>query len=66
MVQRIVLAVVVGVVVALACLLVGGLLATLKIDFAVSIGAFLKNYAGVLGLLAALWHFFAGSPKPAV
>lgn len=60
MISRVVLAVVVGVVVFLVCILVGGLLATLKVDFAVTVGNFLKNYAGVIGLLAALWHFFAG------
>jgi uncharacterized Tic20 family protein len=60
MVSRIVLAVVVGVVVALVCVLVGGLLATLEVSFAVTVGNFLKSYAGVLGLLAALWYAFSG------
>lgn len=63
MIQRIVLAIVVGVVVFLGCVLLGGLLATLKVDFAVTVGTFLKTYASLIGLLAALWHFFAGSPK---
>lgn len=66
MIQRIVLAVIVGVVVFLGCVLLGGLLITLKVDFAVTVGTWLKNYAGVLGLLAALWHFFVGSPKPSI
>jgi hypothetical protein len=60
MISRIVLAVIVGVVVFLVCVLVGGLLATLAVPFAVTVGNFLKNYAGILGLLAALWYFFAG------
>ena len=64
MINRIILAVVVGVAVTLACVLVGGLLATLKVDFAVTVGAFLKGYAGVIGLLAALWYYFAGGSWP--
>ncbi len=57
-VGRLVLAVVVGVVVALVAILVGGLLADLKIDFAVTIGGWLRSYGAALGLLAALWYFF--------
>lgn len=60
MIGRIVLAVVVGVLVFLVCFLVGGLLADLKVSFAVTIGDFLRNFAAVLGLLAALWYFFSG------
>lgn len=60
MLRRIVLAVVVGVVVFLACLLVGILLTALEVDFAVAIGAFISQWAGVIGLLAAIWHFFSG------
>lgn len=57
---RLVLAVVIGVVVYLACNLFGPLVADLKVSFAVTIGNWLVTYAGVLGLIAALWHFFAG------
>lgn len=64
MLQRLILAVVVGVLVTLGCILLGGILITLKVALAVSIGNFLGNYSGVLGVLAALWHFFAGSPNP--
>jgi hypothetical protein len=60
MIARLVLAVVVGVVVILICILVGGLLMATNISLAVAVGAFLKAYATVLGLLAALWYFFAG------
>jgi hypothetical protein len=67
---RLVLAVIVGVVVFLLCGLVGPLLADLKVSFAVTIGGWLTQYAPVLGLLAALWYFFAGGvgfsrPPPA-
>ena len=57
---RLVLAVVVGVVVYLLCLLFGPLVADLKASFAVTVGSWLTTYAGVLGLLAALWFFFSG------
>lgn len=60
MLRRIVLAVVVGVVVFLICLLVGILLAALEVSFAVAVGAFLEQWAAVIGLLAAIWHFFSG------
>lgn len=61
MVSRIVLAIVIGVAVFLGCILLGVLLVALKVDFAVTVGNFLKQYAGVIGLLAALFHFFTGS-----
>jgi len=60
LIGRIVLAVVVGVIVYLVCLLVGPLLADLKASFAVTVGGWVSTYAAVLGLLAALWFFFAG------
>lgn len=59
-IARLVLAVVVGVVVYLLCLLFGPLVADLRAWFAVTVGNWLVTYAAVLGLLAALWYFFAG------
>lgn len=64
MLSRIGMAIVVGVGVFLGCLLLGVLLAALKVDFAVTVGNFLTKYASVVGLLAALWHFFSGSTWP--
>lgn len=64
MLSRIVLAVVVAVVVTLACILLGGILITLRVDIAVAVGAFLKNYSGVLGILAGLAYFFGGYSVP--
>lgn len=58
MLRQIILAVVVAVVVTLACVLLGGILITLKVDIAQTIGEFLKSYSGVLGVLAGLWFFF--------
>lgn len=60
MIARLVIAVVVGVVVYLVCILFGPLLADLKVSFAVTIGGWLVQYAAVLGLLAALYSFFRG------
>lgn len=61
MLSRIALAVVVAVVVTLACILLGGILATLEVDIAVTVGDFLKHYSGVLGVLAGIWYFFTNS-----
>lgn len=58
---RLVLAVVVGVVVTLACILIGAILVTLKIELAVTVGNFIKTYGGVFGVLAALWYFFSNA-----
>lgn len=60
MLGKIVVAVIVGIVVFLACVLIGALLVTTAVPFVVTIGAFLKTYASLFGLLAALWHFFTG------
>lgn len=64
MISRIVLAVVVGVVVTLVCILVGTLLIALTIPLATAVGGFLKEWSGVIGLLAALWYFFSGTTWP--
>jgi hypothetical protein len=61
MLSRLVLAVVVAVVVTQACVLVGGILASLGISIAVTIGDFLKSYSGILGVLAGLSYYFSGS-----
>lgn len=60
MLSKLVLAVVVAVVVTLACLLVGAILAGLGVSVAVTIGQWLTSYAAVLGVLAGLWYFFSG------
>lgn len=64
MLSRLVLAVVVAVVVTLGCILVGGILATLNVDVAVTVGNFLKTYSGAFGVLAGLWYFFTGQDWP--
>lgn len=60
MISRLILAVVVGVLTVLVCVLVGSLLITIPVAFAVTVGTFLKDYSALLGLLAALYYFFSG------
>jgi hypothetical protein len=60
MLQKLILSVVVAVVAYLVCILVGGLLVDLKVDFAQTIGGFLRSWAAVIALLTGLWYFFAG------
>ena len=60
MIARIVIAVVVGVVVTLACILLGLILVALHIDIAETVGHFLQSYAAVIGILAGLIQFFTG------
>lgn len=62
MLGKIVLACIAGIITFLACVLVGGLLATTAVPFVVTVGAFLKTYAGLLGLLSALAFYF-GRPR---
>jgi hypothetical protein len=66
MLARLVLAVVVAVVVGLACILLGTILATLKVPIAVTVGDFLAAWGWVLGVLAGLWFFFTGGTFPGV
>lgn len=58
--KLIILSVVVAVVVTLGCHLLGGILASLEVAIATTIGVWLIKYAAVLGVLAGLWYFFAG------
>ena len=60
MIARVVLAIVVGIVVFLACTFLGGLAASVAISWVAAIGSFFKEWAALIGLLAALWHFFRG------
>ena len=60
MLNRLIVAIVIGVVVFLACLLVGLLLAGIDVPFVHTIGGFLSKWAPVIGLLAALYSFATG------
>jgi len=60
MLSKLVLAVIVAVAVTLGCVLVGGILASLNVAIAVTIGDFLRGYSTVIGILCGLWYFFSG------
>lgn len=63
MLSRIILAVLVAVIVYIACLFVGGVLFVqllAKIPAAVAVGHFLVDWAVVISVIAGLWQFFAG------
>ena len=60
MLRRVILAVVVGAVAFLICILVGMLLTATGIPIAATVGAFLTQWAAAIAILAAVWHFFSG------
>lgn len=64
LIGRIVLAVVIAVIVTLACFLLGGILVTLKVEIAATVGDFLKAWGAVLGVVAGLWYFFTNGGLP--
>lgn len=57
MLRNIISSVIIAVVVALGCILLGAVLDLLKVDIAIVIGLFLKTYGSVIGILAGLWYF---------
>lgn len=61
MLARIGMSVVVAVAVTLACLLLGAILVALQVAIAVTVGAFMTQYAAVIGVLAGLAWFFSGA-----
>jgi hypothetical protein len=64
MLTRVIGAVVVAIVVGLACILLGAIFATLGVPPAAIVGEFLTKWAWVLGILAGLWYFVSGSTWP--
>lgn len=64
MLARVVLSIVVGILVFLACKLLGGLAAAVAISWVAAIGSFFVSWAALIGLLAAVWYFFSGSSWP--
>jgi len=61
MLQRIVLAVVVAIGVTIACIVVGGVLITIDVAIAVTIGRDLEKFGAAIGILAGLWYLFSGA-----
>lgn len=60
MLSRIVLALVVAVAVGLGCMFLGSVLGDMKVPIAETVGAFLKSWGWVIGVLAGLWYYFTG------
>lgn len=60
MIARLVLAVCVAVVTGLLCILLGGILGSLNVPIADTVGSFLVRYGWVFGIIAGLWFFFTG------
>lgn len=60
-IRKLILAVVIAVAVGLGCILLGGVLDSLKADIAVQIGDDLRTWGWVIGVLAGLWYFFTGA-----
>ncbi len=60
MLNRIVVAVAIGVIVFLVCILGGAVLGALHVSVLTTIGDFLTQYAVLIGVLGAVLSFFAG------
>ena len=60
MLIRILRAVIIAVVVGLACILLGVVLESINVPPAEAVGGFLTTYAWAIGILAGLWAFLGG------
>ena len=63
MLKRIAIAIVIGIAVSLVCIGLGMLLIAIGVQPLPALGAFLKNYAGLIGLLAGIYNFLTGRPS---
>lgn len=61
MLRKLLVFVVVAVITYLVCVFVGGLLVALNVSVASYVGAFLKEFASVIAILAGLWYAFIGT-----
>lgn len=61
MIRKIILAVLVAVIVTLACILLGTILSAITIQVAITVGNFLKTYSSVIGVIAGLWYYLTGT-----
>jgi hypothetical protein len=64
MIRKAILAIIVGIAVALASVLFGTLLIATKVDWVIGIGNFFQSYAALIGLLAGAWWFLTGGDEP--
>lgn len=63
MIKNIVLACIIGVVIAIGCEFVGRLLMEVDVKLAIIVGSFLREWHTAFGILAALWYFFTHQTK---
>jgi uncharacterized membrane protein YvlD (DUF360 family) len=63
---RIVQAILIAVVVGLVCILLGGILVTLKVPIAVTVGGFMEEWGWVIGVVFGLWFYFGGGAFPKI
>lgn len=63
-ITRVIQALLVAVVVGLICILLGGVLVTLKVPIAVTVGGFMQEWGWVIGVVAGLWFYFGGGAFP--
>lgn len=64
MISRVIVAVVYGILVALLCVLFGGIIASLGKGPFDTVGHFLTDYAWILGFLVGLLAYFGGASFP--
>lgn len=65
-ITRIIQAVLVAVVVGLVCILLGSVIADLKVPIAVTIGGFMHEWGWVIGVVAGLWFYFGNGAFPKI
>lgn len=65
-ITRIVQALLIAVAVGLFCILLGGVLVTLEVPIAVTVGGFFVEWGWVIGVIAGLWFFFGGGAFPRI
>lgn len=56
--KNFVLSAIIAIVVFLGCMFLGGLFLAMNVPIASVVGAFLKTYGTVIGVLAGIWYFF--------
>lgn len=60
MLEAIIIALIVGLIVGLGCVLLGRVLKSIGVPPAEAVGGFFEQFAWAIGIVAALWFFFAG------
>ena len=56
-IKAIVIAVCIAVAVTLGCILLGGILATINVAIAITVGGFIKSYATAIGILSGIYYY---------